>query len=181
MTSAAYELAQVNIARLKAPLDSPRLKDFVDALDPVNAVADVSDGFVWRLQSDSGNATDVPVLGDAWLIVNMSVWRDTGALTAFMYQGRHRELMSRRREWFERLSEAVTALWWVPAGHRPTVAEAEERLLHLRAHGPTEYAFTLRRLFPPAGAAGLVATEGAHDVDGSSTSGAEGIDALTDR
>ncbi len=99
MTNSApvYELAQVNIARLKAPLDSPQLKDFVDALDPVNTDADTADGFVWRLQSDSGNATDVPVLGDEWLIVNMSVWRDTNALTAFMYQGRHREMLARRR------------------------------------------------------------------------------------
>lgn len=146
---ATYELAQVNIARLEAPLDSPRMKDFVEALDPVNAAADASDGFVWRLQNDSGNATDVPVFGDEWLIVNMSTWRDTNALTAFIYQGQHREMLARRREWFERLAEAVTALWWVPAGHRPTVAEAEERLLHLRAHGPTEYAFTLRMSFPP--------------------------------
>ncbi|MEU3789222.1 DUF3291 domain-containing protein [Streptomyces fructofermentans] len=151
--AAPHELAQVNIARLRAPLDSPLLKDFVDALDPVNAVADSSDGFVWRLQSDSGNATDVAVLGDEWLIVNMSVWRDTGALTAFMYQGRHRELLARRREWFEHVREAMTVLWWVPAGHRPTVAEAEERLLHLRAHGATAHAFTLRTPFPP-GAAG---------------------------
>ncbi|BBC33014.1 hypothetical protein SGFS_043080 [Streptomyces graminofaciens] len=154
--NSAYELAQVNIARLKAPLDSPQLKDFVDALDPVNAVADTAAGFVWRLQSDSGNATDVPVFGDDWLIINMSVWLDTNTLTAFMYQGWHRELLARRREWFERLSEAVTALWWVPAGHRPTVAEAEERLLHLRAHGPTPYAFDLRTSFP-AGAAEPVA------------------------
>ncbi|PZH06434.1 DUF3291 domain-containing protein [Streptomyces sp. NTH33] len=145
----AHELAQVNIARLKAPLDSPRLKDFVDALDPVNADADSAEGFVRRLQSDSGNATDVPVLGDDRLIVNMSVWRDTDALTAFMHQGRHREMPARRREWFERPAEAVTALWWVPAGHRPTVAEAEARLLHLRANGPTPYAFTLRTSFPP--------------------------------
>ncbi|WP_149827352.1 DUF3291 domain-containing protein [Streptomyces tailanensis] len=152
MTSAAYELAQVNIARLKAPLDSPQLKDFVDALDPVNAVADGSDGFVWRLQSDSGNATDVPVFGDEWLVINMSVWRDTNALTAFMYQGQHRELLARRREWFERLQEAMAVLWWVPTGQRPTVAEAESRLLHLRANGPTPYAFTLRTSFPAQGA-----------------------------
>jgi hypothetical protein len=145
---AACELAEVNIARLKAPLDSPQLKDFVEALDPVNATADAADGFVWRLQSDSGNATDIPVLGDEWLIINMSTWRDVNALTAFMYRGQHREMLARRREWFEKLEEAVTALWWVPAGHRPTVAEAEERLLHLRAHGPTEYAFTLRTSFP---------------------------------
>jgi hypothetical protein len=146
---AAYQLAQVNIGRLKAPLDSPQLKDFVDNLDPVNADADAADGFVWRLESDSGNATDVPVFGDEWLIVNMSVWRDTNALTAYMYQGGHREMLARRREFFERVQEVMTALWWVPAGHRPPVAEAEERLLHLRANGPTPYAFTLRTSFPP--------------------------------
>ncbi|MFF1837041.1 DUF3291 domain-containing protein [Streptomyces sp. NPDC058231] len=143
-----HELAQVNIARLRFPLDSPELKEFVDALDPVNAVADRAAGFVWRLQSESGNATDVPILGDSWLIVNMSVWRDTDALTAFMYQGRHRELLARRREWFERVEEAMTVLWWVPAGQRPTVRDAEERLLHLREHGSTERAFTLRTGFP---------------------------------
>lgn len=152
MNAFAYELAQVNIGRLKAPLDSPQLKDFVEALDPVNAVADAADGFVWRLQSDSGDATDVAVFDDEWLIINMSTWRDTNALTAFMYQGQHRELLARRRDWFERLEEAMVALWWVPAGHRPTVAEAEERILHLREHGPSAYAFTLRKSFP-AGAA----------------------------
>ncbi|GAA2582703.1 DUF3291 domain-containing protein [Streptomyces violaceus] len=156
MTAAAFELAQVNIARLKAPLDSPQLKDFVDALDPVNADADAAEGFVWRLQDDSGDATDVPVFGDSWLIINMSVWRDTDALTAYMYQGRHREMLARRREWFERVQEAMVTLWWVPAGHRPTVAEAESRLLHLRTHGPTPYAFTLRTSFPPQGATPLL-------------------------
>ncbi|MET9830524.1 DUF3291 domain-containing protein [Streptomyces sp. NPDC006385] len=149
---AAYELAQVNIARLKAPLDSPQLKDFVDNLEPVNADADAADGFVWRLKDDSGDATAVPVFGDSWLIINLTMWRDTNALTAYMYQGRHREMLARRREWFERVQEAMTALWWVPAGHRPTVAEAESRLLHLRTNGPTPYAFTLRTSFPPQGA-----------------------------
>ncbi|MER6672416.1 DUF3291 domain-containing protein [Streptomyces sp. NPDC000983] len=151
--TAGFELAQVNIGRLKAPLDTPLLKDFVDALDPVNADADSADGFVWRLQGDTGDATDVPVLGDEWLIINMSVWRDAQALTTYMYQGRHREMLARRREWFEHVREAMVTLWWVPAGHRPTVAEAEERLLHLRAHGPTPYAFTLRTPFPAQGAA----------------------------
>ncbi|MCX3063829.1 DUF3291 domain-containing protein [Streptomyces beihaiensis] len=144
-----YELAQVNIGRLKAPLDAPEMKDFTGNLDTVNAVADSADGFVWRLEGDSGNATDLRVYGDEWLLVNMSVWRDPNALTAFMYQGLHRELLARRREFFERLSEAVTALWWVPAGHRPTVKEAEERLTHLREHGPTGHAFTLRKSFSP--------------------------------
>ncbi|ORT61379.1 DUF3291 domain-containing protein [Streptomyces sp. CB03238] len=144
-----FQLAQVNIARLRFPLDSPELEDFVDALDPVNATADAADGFVWRLQSESGDATDVPVFGDEWLIINLTVWRDIDALTAFMYQGRHRELLSRRHEWFERVEEAMTALWWVEAGHRPTVEEAEKRLLHLREQGPTPHAFTLRKTFPP--------------------------------
>jgi hypothetical protein len=153
---AAYELAQVNIARLKFPLDSPQLKDFVEALDPVNAVADAADGFAWRLQSDSGDATDIAVFDDSWLVINMSTWRDTNALTAFMYQGQHRELLARRRDWFERVAEAMVALWWVPAGYRPTVADAEERLLHLREHGATPYAFTLRTSYPagPADPAG---------------------------
>ncbi|MER5218774.1 DUF3291 domain-containing protein [Streptomyces flaveus] len=153
---AAYELAQVNIARLKAPLDSPQLKDFVDNLDPVNADAEAADGFVWRLKGDSGDATDVSVFGDEWLIINLTMWRDTNALTAYMYQGRHREMLARRREWFEKMQEAMTALWWVPAGHRPTVAEAEARLLHLRTHGPTPYAFSLRTSFPARAAEPVV-------------------------
>ncbi|MET7539937.1 DUF3291 domain-containing protein [Streptomyces sp. NPDC005507] len=146
-----HELAQVNIGRLTAPLDSEQLRDFAEGLDPVNAVADASDGFVWRLKDESGDATSFPIFDDAWLLVNMSVWRDTNALTAFMYQGLHRELLARRREFFERLDEAVTALWWVPAGHRPTLEEAEERLVHLRAHGPTPHAFNLRTAFPAGG------------------------------
>lgn len=159
MTSAAYELAQANIGRLKAPLDSPQLKDFVDNLDPVNADADAADGFVWRLEGDSGDATDIAVFGDEWLIINMSVWRDSNALTAFMYQGTHREMLARRREFFERVREVMTVLWWLPAGHRPTVAEAEARLLHLRANGPTPYAFTLRTSFPAGAGAVAVAVE----------------------
>ncbi|MCX5145414.1 DUF3291 domain-containing protein [Streptomyces sp. NBC_00320] len=149
MTNTTHELAQVNIARLKYPLESAELKDFVDGLDPVNAVADTADGFVWRLQGEEGNATDERAFGDEWILVNMSVWRDADALTAFMYQGRHRELMARRREFFEQVAEAMAVMWWVPAGERPTVADAEERLLHLREHGPTPYAFTLRTSFPP--------------------------------
>ncbi|WP_328968535.1 DUF3291 domain-containing protein [Streptomyces sp. NBC_00239] len=149
----AFQLAQVNIGRIKYPTDAPEFKDFMDGLEPVNAVADRADGFVWRLQSESGDATDYRVLDDDKMMINMSVWRDADSLTAFMYQGLHRELLARRREWFEHLKEAVTALWWVPAGHRPTVAEAEQRVLHLREHGPTPHSFTLRTSFPPPAAA----------------------------
>lgn len=110
----AHELAQVNIARLKFPLDSPELKDFVDALDPVNAVADASDGFVWRLQSDDGNATDIAVFGNEWLIINMSVWRNTDTLTAFMYQGQHRELLPGAAN-----GSSVSPRRWPPCGGFP--------------------------------------------------------------
>ncbi|MCY0927553.1 DUF3291 domain-containing protein [Streptomyces sp. H27-H1] len=145
-----HELAQVNISRLKYPLDSPELKDFVDGLDHVNAVADAAEGFVWRLEGEGGDATGVRVFDDEWIIINMSVWRDADSLNSFMYAGRHRELMARRREWFEHVKEAMTALWWVPSGKRPTVADAEERLVHLREHGPSPHVFTLREQFPPA-------------------------------
>ncbi|WP_055585377.1 DUF3291 domain-containing protein [Peterkaempfera griseoplana] len=143
-----YELAQVNIARLLAPLDSPRLADFTAALDPVNALAEGADGFVWRLKTEDGDATAVRVFDDDWLIVNMSVWRDPQALLHFVYDTAHREVLKRRREWFAKETEAMVALWWVPAGQRPTVADAEERLRSLRTHGPTPDAFTLREILP---------------------------------
>jgi hypothetical protein len=155
----AHELAQINIARMLAPLDSPRLADFFAALDPVNASGEAADGFVWRLKDegdgeaaggDGGDATGFQVFGDPWLIVNMSVWRDLAALTAFVYSAVHREVLGRRREWFARPAEAMTALWWVPAGTRPTLADAEHRLRLLRAEGPTPEAFTLREAFPPS-------------------------------
>jgi hypothetical protein len=143
----AFELAQVNISRLLAPLDSPELKDFVDALDPVNALADTAPGFRWRLQSEEGNATALRVFDDDWLIVNMSVWEAPEALLAFVYDDAHRAVLRDRRKWFHHPSEAMTALWWVPAGHRPSVQEAEERLTHLRAHGPSSHVFTLKQTY----------------------------------
>ena len=120
-------------------------------LDPVNAVADQAPGFVWRLQTEEGNATAIPVLGDDRLIVNMSVWESIDQLADFVYRSGHVSVMRRRREWFERI-QVFMALWWVPAGHLPTVAEAEERLKHLRSHGPTAHAFTFRRRFAAPGA-----------------------------
>jgi hypothetical protein len=148
-----HELAQVNIARLVAPLDDPQLEDFVAALDPVNAAADAAPGFVWRLQTEDGDATSIRAfhwdVGDSsGVIVNMSVWRDVDSLADFVYGELHRQVLKRRREWFQRMSTAYTACWWVPAGHRPATQEAEERLLHLRVHGPTPYAFTLRTSYP---------------------------------
>jgi hypothetical protein len=149
-------LAQVNIALPREPLDAPLLAGFVAALAPVNAVADASPGFVWRLQTEDGDATAIRAFGDDRLIVNLSVWESVEALRAFVYGDAHAAVLRRRREWFERLGEPETALWWVPAGTTPTVAEAEERLAHLRAHGPTERAFTLRQTFAPSGVAQLL-------------------------
>jgi Domain of unknown function (DUF3291) len=146
-----YQLAQVNIARPVEPLTSLRLAEFVALLEPVNALADAAPGFVWRLQTEDGDATAVRAFGDDELIVNMSLWDSVEALAAFVFGGFHAEVMRRRREWFARLHEAYTVTWWVATGSLPTVADAETRLASLREHGPTPYAFTLQRAFPPPG------------------------------
>ena len=150
-----WELAQVNVGRPVAPLTEPELAGFVAALAPVNAIADLAPGFVWRLQTEDGDATAIRVFDDASLIVNMSTWTSLDAFADFVFRSPHVEVMRRRRQWFMPMREAVTALWWVPAGHRPTVAEAETRLSALRADGPTPRAFTLRQPFPPPDVAPL--------------------------
>jgi Domain of unknown function (DUF3291) len=143
-----YELAQLNIAVMKEPLDSPRMADFVANLDRINALAESSPGFVWRLQTEEGDATALRPLGDQTL-VNMSVWKDVASLNQYVYKTAHVEIMRRRKEWFDRMSEASIVLWWVPQGHRPSVVQAIERLQLLRAHGPSADAFTFRHAFPP--------------------------------
>lgn len=143
-----HHLAQVNVARLRAPLDAPELADFVAALEPVNALADAAPGFVWRLQTDEGDATSIRAFDDDMIIVNMSVWESLEALRDFVYRSDHRTFLARRRRWFERMDAPMVALWWVPAGHRPTVAEAKQRLDALEGLGPTPEAFTFRRSFP---------------------------------
>ncbi len=151
MQNDGFHLAQVNIARLKEPLDSPLLEDFVAALAPINAIADASEGFVWRLQTDDGDATSIRAFDDDQLIVNMSTWESFEALGDYVYRSGHTGVMRQRRRWFEQMREMYMALWWVPAGHRPSVAEAEERLQHLQTHGPTPRAFTFRAPFSPPG------------------------------
>jgi hypothetical protein len=149
----AVELAQVNVGRLAAGLDDPQLAPFVEALDPVNALADTAPGFIWRLQTDDGNATGIQAFewdaaDSVGVIVNMSVWTDVETLTAFVFGPMHREIMKRRREFFVPMREAYTACWWVPSGQRPTTDDAEDRIRHLRQHGATPYSFTLRQPFP---------------------------------
>lgn len=140
MADQDYHLAQVNIALPVEPLTSQRLAEFVELLEPVNALADSAPGFVWRLQTEDGDATAVRALGDDRLIVNMSVWASVEDLAAFVFGSYHAAVMRRRREWFSRMREPYATSWWVPAGVRPTVADAEERLTALRAHGPTPFA-----------------------------------------
>ena len=142
-----FELAQLNIGKLTGPLESPPLADFVANLDRINALAEASEGFVWRLQTPEGDATALRPLGDD-TIVNMSVWRDVGSLRNYVYRSAHVEIMRRRREFFEPMSEAFVVLWWVPAGHRPSIQEAISKLELLRRNGPTEDAFTFRNAYP---------------------------------
>ncbi len=145
--ASGHHLAQVNIALPQSPLDSAQLRDFVDLLEPINLLAEASPGFVWRLQTEDGDATAVRGFDDDRLIINMSTWESLEALAGFVYGAQHAAVMRRRREWFTPIRAAYTALWWVPAGARPTVADAEERVAALRILGPTPYAFTFQRPF----------------------------------
>lgn len=149
-----YHLAQLNIGRLVAPLESPEVAPFVAALEPINALADGAPGFVWRLQTDEGDATSVRAWDDDRMLLNMSVWESIEALREFVYRGDHVEVMRRRREWFEQMAQVYMVLWWVPAGTVPTVDEAIARLAQLEAHGPTADAFTFRESFPQPGLTG---------------------------
>jgi hypothetical protein len=146
MDESGFHVAQVNIALPREPLESPLLAEFVDNLEPVNALADSSPGFVWRLQTEDGDATSIRAFGDDSLLINMSVWESVEALWSFVYDGRHLAVMRRRREWFDRI-EMHMCLWWVPVGHLPGLEEAEDRLGHLQAHGPSSRAFTFKRRF----------------------------------
>jgi hypothetical protein len=140
----AWHVAQLNVGRMVAPTSAPEIADFMAALDPINALADAAPGFVWRLQTGAGNATDIHAFDDELLLLNMSVWESIESLRAFTYTTAHTDVLRRRREWFERLDVAHLVLWWVPAGHIPSVGEAIERLERLRRDGPTPAAFTFR-------------------------------------
>jgi hypothetical protein len=144
-----YHLAQINVGRFIHLRDDPANADFMNALDPVNVQADATPGFVWRLVGDGNDATDlVPDETDPQLLVNMSVWTDIDALAGFVYRNSdHLAFMRRRKEWFEKI-EVFQALWWVPVGHIPSVAEGMEKVALLRDAGPTADAFTFQKTFP---------------------------------
>jgi len=143
-----YQLAQVNIARMLAPLDSPLMAEFVAQLDTINALADASPGFVWRLQTSEGNAAALRPYEDDLMLVNLSLWASLADLSVFVYKSRHRQVLQQRHQWFERFNGFYVALWWVPSGHIPTVEEAKERLDYLRTHGESPYAFSFKEPFP---------------------------------
>jgi hypothetical protein len=149
MTESRWRLAQLNVGVLRAPVDSPRLAGFVEMLDPINALAERTPGFVWRLQTEDGNATAIRPFEDERIAVNLSVWESLEALGEFVYASSHLDVLRRRREWFERMDEAYLVLWWIPAGTIPTVEEAKRRLEILRERGPSPRAFTFREPFPP--------------------------------
>ena len=139
------QLAQVNVSRMKAAVDSPTMRGFVAAADPTFRLAESSPGFVWRLTGERGNVH----VHAGNLVVNLSVWRSYEDLHAFVYRSVHGGLVRRRSEWFLPTPSPSTALWWVADGERPTVDEALRRLALLRQYGPSPQAFSLRRRFPP--------------------------------
>ncbi|MBC8167867.1 MAG: DUF3291 domain-containing protein [Bryobacteraceae bacterium] len=143
----SFSLAQVNIGRLTAPLEDPRIAGFVAELDSINKLAESSPGFLWRLKSDSGNATDKVWNDDPLCIVNMSVWESVESLKEFTYQTRHLEVFKQRRQWFEVPVLPHYCLWWVHAGHEPEISEARERLEYFQRHGATPFSFSFPQPF----------------------------------
>ena len=142
-----YHLAQINIARMRAPIDVPLMADFVAQLAPINALAEESPGFVWRLQSDSGDATSIKVYDDDLVIINLTVWESVEALREYVYRSAHSGVMRDRRRWFEKFDGPYYALWWLPAGHLPDPQEGRERLEYLRAHGESDFSFSFKQVF----------------------------------
>jgi hypothetical protein len=142
-----YHIAEINIAHMRATLEDPIMKDFVDNLDRINAVADNAPGFVWRLQTEEGDATSIRVFDNDMLIINMSVWESIEALFQYVYASDHVDIFRRRSEWFGKMDTPVLAMWWVPAGHIPTLDEAKEKLDLMAREGPTPLAFTFKTRF----------------------------------
>ena len=144
-----WHLAQLNIGRIRAPMTDALMAGFVAELEPVNALADSSPGFVWRLKTEEGDATAIRPYDDDKILINMSVWETVDALKTFVYRTHHADVMRQREQWFERLDTYYVALWWIPADTIPTISEAKLRLDHLRQHGESSYAFSLKKFFPP--------------------------------
>jgi heme-degrading monooxygenase HmoA len=146
---ANVHLAQINIARMKGAFEDPVMAGFAARLEELNALADGSDGFVWRLQGGEGNATYLRPFDDDRIIVNMSVWESIEQLRAYVYSSAHAEVLRQRRDWFEKFDRVMIALWWIPAGRIPSVDEGKKRLASIEQHGATPFAFSFKATFPP--------------------------------
>ncbi len=142
-----YHLAQLNIGRMLGPIDGEVMSGFVARLDEINALAEGWPGFVWRLVGEGNDATSLRPFDDHMIIVNMSVWENLDALKNYVYKSDHTQVLRQRKQWFEAMKEMYMVLWWIPAGHIPTVQEARERLEYLRTHGPTPEAFSFAQPF----------------------------------
>jgi uncharacterized protein DUF3291 len=142
-------LAQMNIGRMRAPIDSDVMAGFVARLAEINALAEASEGFVWRFQGEGGNATYLRPYDDPLIIFNLSVWTSVEALQRYAYASAHRELLRARSSWFEKFDGPYQAMWWISASHEPTVEEAKARLAHLREHGDSRHAFSFGKIFAP--------------------------------
>jgi hypothetical protein len=143
------QLAQINIAVIKYALEDPRMAGFVDNLDRINALAEASDGYIWRLQDDAGNATSILAFENPHLLLNMSVWRDVESLKSFTYQTAHSEYLGLRKQWFEIPNVPHLALWWIEDGEYPTPQEGRRRVELLQSNGPTSDAFTFKKAYSP--------------------------------
>jgi hypothetical protein len=144
-----FHIAEVNIARMKAALDDPIMAGFVARLEEINALADRAPGFVWRFQTSEGNATYLRPFDDDRILFNLSVWETVEHLKDYVYRSMHNEVFRKRQDWFTRFEGAYVALWWVPPGHIPSIDESKKRLAYLEEHGPTEFAFPFKQVFPP--------------------------------
>ncbi|MDH3532832.1 MAG: DUF3291 domain-containing protein [Gammaproteobacteria bacterium] len=144
-----YHLAQANVARMRAAMDDPRMQGFVARLEPLNEIADTSPGFVWRYETAEGDTTEAEVFEDELILFNMSVWESVEALEQYAYRSQHVEAVQRRAEWFQRMDKSPLVLWWIAAGHLPTVLEARQRFDKLWQDGPSAEAFTFRHRYPP--------------------------------
>ena len=142
-----YHIAQINIARMLAPITDAIMADFVAQLPPINTLAEESPGFVWRLQSESGDATSIKVYDDDLVIINLTVWEDLESLRQYVYKSAHSGVMRDRRRWFEKFDGPYYALWWITAGHLPDPQEGRKRLEHLHQHGDSPHAFSFRNVF----------------------------------
>jgi len=143
-------LAQLNIAKTKYPLDSDELKEFVDNLEPVNQLAEDTEGFIWRLQDENGDATSIHAFSDPNIIVNMSTWTSVDALKNFMFRTHHRDFLRRKSEWFDNIAQDSYVLWWIPRDYIPTIEEGIARLNYLRDNTDSPYAFTFKSNFSAA-------------------------------